>query len=360
MKLKPILAILKKDLRDGAKNYQIILMVLTPIILSLLFSSFLSSSRSRNALPEIGIISNPRQPLINALSDKGLSKKIIYYKDRQKLESDILEGKVRFGIILPEVISANTNFKKGLTVTLLYPPHIPDFGIESLKTAFESEIRAQLKLTPPPLPFEFKLEAVSGSKSKTGSISESMFPMLLVMSMGMVGFLALPMAIVEEKEKGTLNAIFLTPIKTSEFIVGKTLFSFLLSFLTIFTILTLNGKWGDNWPYVLLFSILGILMVVFLGLVVSLFAKTQGSVNAIGTPLFLFFQMIPSLQHSSELIGKIAPLVPSTYLFSGFRKALFLDLSKVEINLDIYTVASLTCLAYIICFVSFKLKKADK
>jgi hypothetical protein len=39
---------------------------------------------------------------------------------------------------------------------------------------------------------------------------------------------------------------------------------------------------------------------------------------------------------------------------------MFLDLSKVDISSDFFTVAAITLLAYIISFVLFKLKKADK
>lgn len=360
MNLKAIFAIFKKDLRDSSKNYQIILMVLTPILLSLLFSNVITKSRAESALPEIGVISSPRQPLINAMTEKGLGKKILFYKTRAELESAILEGKVRFGIILPEIISTRTNFSENDAITLLYPPHIPEFGIESLKTAFESEIRQQLNLTAPPLPFKFLTEPVSGSSNQSGGLTEGMFPMLMVMAMGMIGFLALPMSIVEEREKGTLNAIFLTPLKTSEFILGKSLFSFCLALGTIFVILTINSKWGDNYLYLLAFSIAGTFMTIFIGLTISLFARNQGSVNAIGTTVFLFFQMVPSLQHTSEIISNIAPLIPSTYLFNGLRKAIFLDLNKVDVQSDFLTVAAITLLAYIISFVLFKLKKADK
>lgn len=360
MNHKAIFAIFKKDLFDAARNYQIILMVVTPIILSVLFSNVVTTSRSESALPEIGIVSSSKQPLINAISDKGLGKKLVFYKNRQELEAAILENKVRFGIILPEIISTRTEFKKDTAVTLVYPPQMPEFGVESLKTAFESEIRHQLNLAPPPLPFEFKTEPVSGKNNLSGGMTEGMFPMLIVMAMGMIGFLALPMAIVEEREKGTLNAVFLTPLRTSEFIIGKTLFSFFLALATISTILTINGKWGENVAYLIGFMVLGTLMTVFIGLTVSLFAKTQGSVNAIGTTIFLFFQMVPSLQYSSDLISKIAPLFPSTYLFSGLKKSIFLDLSRVDIKSDFLTVAAIAFMAYIICFVLFKVKKADK
>lgn len=358
MNCRTILAILRKDLLDSMRNYQVVLMVLTPIILSLLFTNVMSGSKTAAALPEIGVISSPQQPLIESLIEKGLSKKITFYQNRHDLESAILEGKVRFGIILPEIIAARAT--KNQAVTLLYPPHIPDFGVETLKSVFEAEIRTQLGITPPPLPFEFKVEAVAGSTSNANAMADGMFPMLIVMAMGMVGFLALPMAIVEEREKGTLNAIFLTPIKTSEFITGKSLFSLLLSLTTIVVMLSVNRKWSDNSGYLLLIIFSGSLMTIFTGLIIANFAKTQAAVNAIGTTIFLFFQMVPSLQHSSDIVRSAAPFVPSTYIFSGLRKAMFLDLSKVTINDDILIVVTLTAVAYMIAHGVYRFKQADK
>lgn len=358
MNLTAIKAIFRKDLLDGARNYHVILMVLTPIILSFLFANVMSGNKSM-ALPDIGIISSPQQPLIKALAGKGLDK-LTFFQDRHELESAILEGKVKFGIILPEIIALSPNRPQNRAITLLYPPHIPDFGVETLKSAFETEIRNQLKLAPPPLPFEFKTEPVAGRGKSGGSVADSMFPMLIVMAMGMVGFLALPMSIVEEREKGTLNAIFLTPLRIHEFILGKTLFSLFLAILTICTMLTINGKWGNNPAWLVAFIMSGTLMTIFTGLLIANFAQTQGSVNAIGTTLFLFFQMIPSLQHTSDVVAKVAPFCPSTYIFSGLRKAMFLDLNKVTIFDDLIKVSLITALAYLITFTFYKIKKADK
>ncbi|HPT47645.1 MAG TPA: ABC transporter permease, partial [Candidatus Rifleibacterium sp.] len=244
MNIPAIRAIFRKDLLDGVRNYHVILMVLTPIILSLLFSNMVSDSKSAAAMPEIGMITSPQQPMIERLTSKGLGKKITFFQNRDQLETAILQGDVRFGIILPELITTKTTFKKSQSVVILYPPHMPEFGIDTLKSVFEAEIRHQLNLEPPALPFELKAEAVAGATGNATNVSDSMFPMLIVMALGMVGFLALPMAIVEEREKGTLNAIFLTSITPGEFILGKSLFSFFLAMLTIIVMLTINGKWG--------------------------------------------------------------------------------------------------------------------
>lgn len=360
MNLQAVCAIFRKDLLDGSRNYHVVLMVLTPIILSLLFSNIVSDSKTEAALPEIGMISSPQQPLIEALTGKGLGKKLTFFQDRDKLESAILEGDVRFGIILPELIDASNPRSASGSVTILYPPHMPEFGIDTLKSVFEAEIRHQLNITAPPLPFKLKAEPVAGSTSNAGNVSDSMFPMLIVMALGMVGFLALPMSIVEEREKGTLNAIFLTRLTSSEFILGKSIFSFTIAMLTIIVMLSINGKWGSNSHFLLLIAFLGSLMTIFTGLIIASFATTQGSVNAIGTTLFLFFQMIPSLQHSSQLVEKIAPFFPSTYIFSGLRKAMFLDLTRVRIFDDISIVFAVTLAVYFVAWIIYRVKKADK
>jgi ABC-type multidrug transport system permease subunit len=124
--------------------------------------------------------------------------------------------------------------------------------------------------------------------------------------------------------------------------------------------LSVNRKWSDNSGYLVLIIFSGTLMTIFTGLIIANFAKTQAAVNAIGTTLFLFFQMIPSLQHSSEVVRSVAPFVPSTYIFSGLRKAMFLDLAKVTINDDILTIVIMTTVAYLVAHGVYRFKKADK
>ncbi len=224
MRLKPILAIFKKDLIDGSKNYHIVLMILTPIILSLLFSNLLNSSKSKTLLPTLGLISSPQQPLIKTIAQKGFGEKIKFFQTKKELESKILEGDIGFGIILPDIIasgSRNSDFKG---ITILYPSKYPEFSAKSLKEAFESEIRSQLGILPPPLPIKVSIERVSGNNGSEVSFSDSMFPMLILMALGMLGFLALPLTFVEEREKGTLNALYLTGIKPTELILGNHFF----------------------------------------------------------------------------------------------------------------------------------------
>ena len=358
MNFRAIKAIFKKDIIDGSKNYHIILMVLTPIILSLLFTKLLGNPKSKSMLPTLGIISSPQQPILKSIADKGFGKKIKFFQNRDELETKILEGEVGFGIILPELISSNKNSSLSREISILYPPKYPEFSVKSIKEAFESELRQQLGLAPAPLPIKISMIKVAGRNGQS-SFGSTMFPMLVLMAIGMIGFLALPLALVEEREKGTLNALFLTPVKPSELIIGKTLFSFFLIMFTVVIMLFLNQIWNENMAYFGLFVLLGSLLSIFIGLIISNFAKTQGSVNALGTTVFLFFQLIPNLRNTSDAIKSLSHFFPSTYIFSGIKKALFLDLNKVPIKNDLLTLLSFTLGAYLIAFLCFKFKKAD-
>ncbi len=112
-------------------------------------------------------------------------------------------------------------------------------------------------------------------------------------------------------------------------------------------------------PYFWLFVVLGSFMCIFTGLIISMFAKTQASVNAMGTTVFMFFQLVPNLRHSSELIKSFSHFIPSTFIFSGIKKSLYLDLSKVDITNDLLIVAATCLISYFIALLLFKVKKAD-
>lgn len=359
MNLTRILTVFKKDCLDGAKNHQIILMVITPIILSIIFTNFLGKSKTKSSLPTLGIISNTQHSLLSSLISKGYAKELMPFKTQEELEAKILEGKVAFGLVLPKT-NSNDSKKALANITILYPPRYPEITIKSLKNSFENKLMESLNIPPPSLPVNIVMQKVKGNANSANSFGTSMLPMLIVMAMGMMSLLGLPLSFVEEKEKGTLNALFLTPLTTSELILGKTLFSLCMISITIFMILVLNNQTSGSLLFLTPFILLGSMMCIFIGLTISAFARTQASVNALGTTIFFFFQLIPNLQKTSDAIKSIAVFIPSTYINSGINKAMFMDLNKVDIYTDLYIVAGLTLLAYMTAYFSLSVKKINQ
>ena len=334
-------------------------MIITPIVLSLLFTNIFSESKSKTHQPKVGIIASEQNPLLAQLASETAGLRLFFFQTRQELEAQILENEMNFGLILPnrfDVIGADD---KRPALTILYPSTLPPFSMERVKAALEGGLRKHLGLPPPPLPIDITMAPVGKTDAEDHSFGSDLFPMLVLMAMGMVGLLGLPLSFVEEKEKRTLYALFLTPTNASDLIIGKSLFSLVLILGTILAMVTLNSRWSGNVVYFWLFALLGALICIFLGLLISLFAKNQASVNAVGTTLFMFFQLIPNLQRASDLMKTLSPLVPSTFIVDGIKKAMFLDLTKVDIQTDLAIVVCWALATYLAVFVCFKYRQTE-
>lgn len=354
MNLRRITALFQKDLMDAMRNYHVLLLVATPIILSLLFSNLFSESRSSTMMPRVGVLAASGTPLLQRLQPKDFGIRLESFPSRDALEAKIAEGEVSFGLILPDVLSSASSASSTPKLTMIYPVEMPEYAVERLRSALEGELRKMLGMPAPPLPIELAFEPLGGNTAKQRSFGGDMFPMLILMAMGMIGLLALPLSFAEEREKHTLDAIFLTPTTTSELIIGKCLFSFVLQLSTILAMVALNSRWDGSQLYFWLFVVLGSVMFLLVGLFIAAVAETQAAVNAMGSSLFLCFQMVPTLSVTSDLLRMVSNLVPSSYVLRGIRKALFLDLSKVDITSDLFVLATVTGFFFLIIRVVFR------
>jgi ABC-2 type transport system permease protein len=358
MNFKIIWAIFRKDILDAKKNYQVILIVLTPILLSVLFTNLYKESKTKTLLPKIGIIGRNDHPLLKDLTTEKFGVKLFFYQTRAELEAKIIEGEIGFGVLLPEIFPDNLSGEKLPALTLIYPAGLPPYVVERMENTLEKQIREFLKKPAPPLPIAIEMSPVGGNKLGDQAFSNDFFPMLIIMAMGMVGFLAMPLSFVEEKEKRTILAIFLTPANSGELIWGKSLFGFSLIIFTVFTMIAVNHRWGEgNHFYFWLLVVLGAFLCLFIGLLIAIFAETQASVNAFGTTIFMVFQLVPNLSQSSDLMKSLAPWVPSTYIGRGLKKALFLDLTKVDVNIDVAAVFCVVLVAYLAVFICLRYRR---
>jgi len=359
MKLTVIGALFRKDFQDGLHNYQILLMVLSPIVLSLLFSNLFKESKERAMLPRVGVIASPQQPLLKQFTTESTGVRLVFCQTVSELETRILEGDIGFGLVLPTQMLITPSVKGNAKVSLFYPAEIPQYAVDRMQTNLERELRRFLSLPAPQLPIELEMKPVGGRNGIARSFSGDLFPMLVLMAMGMVGFLGVPLSFAEEKEKCTLHALFLTPASPAELIIGKSLFGFCLIGLTVLLMVLVNQRFEGDQVYFWLFTMIGACLCIFIGLLVSFFAPTQGAVNAIGTTLFMFFQIVPNLSNSSEILKTISPFVPSTFISRGLKKAMFLDLSKVDISADLAPSICMMLLSYLAVFLCFRYRQSN-
>ncbi|WP_372594988.1 ABC transporter permease [Actinotalea sp.] len=98
-------------------------------------------------------------------------------------------------------------------------------------------------------------------------------PVIMMYALFIAGAFLPASSMVDEKTRGTLTAILVTPARVSEVLVAKAALGSLMAFLVSIMTLWLNSALGANWPQVLVVVALGAVFSSLLGLVIGSLAK---------------------------------------------------------------------------------------
>jgi ABC-2 type transport system permease protein len=117
-------------------------------------------------------------------------------------------------------------------------------------------------------------------------------PGIIAMLVMLIGLMLTSMAIVREKEAGTIEQIMVTPIRPVEFILGKCAPFVVIGFLNTALVAGIGLFWFDiplrgSFPLLLLGTALFLLSTLGIGLFISTVSQTQQ--QAMMTTFFFFF-----------------------------------------------------------------------
>jgi ABC-2 type transport system permease protein len=176
--------------------------------------------------------------------------------------------------------------------------------------------------------------------NKTLNYKTFMVPGILVLLVTMITLFLSGMNIVREKEIGTLEQINVTPIRKSEFIIGK-LFPFWVLGLIILTIGLIIAKLIFNVPMVgslallYLYTSIYILVVLGIGLFISNFTDTQQQAMFISWFFMVIFILMSGLFTPIESMPKWAQTItefnPIKYFVQVMRMIMLKGASVIDI-----------------------------
>jgi len=158
-------------------------------------------------------------------------------------------------------------------------------------------------------------------------------PGLIAIIMTLIGSMLTSMVVAREWERGTMEAILVTPLSTNEFLTGKLIPYFILGmFSMLFTVAL--AIWLFNVPLLgsfwilVLSSSLFMLVSLAIGLLISIAAKNQfvaGQVSIVVTflPAFILSGFIFDINSMPAAIQLITHIVPARY-FVAILQTLFL------------------------------------
>ena len=174
-----------------------------------------------------------------------------------------------------------------------------------------------------------------------GQASASLLPLWLTITAVMIGVMVLSGSFAEEKEKGTLDNIRISPATDGEILLSKGISGALLVMLISLIMLALNrvNLNGQAAIVCVILLLLGAVSFTAIGLLIGLFSKTQSAARAIST--IVYFPLIfPALAADiSQATRYLAAFLPSFYLYHGLKEILQYQAAPSAVKSDMLGLA---------------------
>jgi len=175
-------------------------------------------------------------------------------------------------------------------------------------------------------PIEAEIRAWFNPTLKTRNF---MIPGIIGMLLSIITLILTSLAIVKEKEIGTLEQIIVTPIKPYELIIGKTIPFAAMGFIVVSVILSVM-TFGFNIPikgsisFLFLSSAVYILSTLGLGIFVSTVSKTQQQAMMIAVfvvmmPMVFLSGFAFPIENMPVIIQQITYIIPLRYFMTIIR-----------------------------------------
>jgi ABC-2 type transport system permease protein len=248
------------------------------------------------------------------------------YRD-EELTRLIIAGRVHVGVKIPEDFSRQ--LQAGATAQILVLVDGSDSSVagEAVNVANAVALRESLTriLGDKPLPIDSRPRVLFNPDTRSPNF---FLPGLLVVLCQMMATMLTANAIVREKENGTLEQLYMTPVQATEVILGKLAPYLVLAFVEFFLIVTLMVTifqvpiHGHLVTLAALFLPF-VLTMLGVGLLISarcdtLAAASQAVIGTVMPSIFLSGYIFP-IDSMPIVFQYVARIVPTTWLIDGSR-----------------------------------------
>jgi len=340
MNLNVVSAITRKDVIDAIRHRYLLTALVTPLLVALLF---------RVLLPGV----NDNKLLTIVVHDAGVSGLVAELRKTPQISVVLADSadatgreveriKAIGGLVVPAAFDADlaANTQPELTVYVNNQKTI--FEQAAFRRLLDQLVRSFAKQPEPARLVWVDVDKAANDRALGAtSLNQMLLPLLLILTFGMTGAFVVPLLIVEEKEKRTLDFLLSSPASLNEIIAGKALTGVVYTVLIAGLLLGINRHSIQNWPLTSLTILVGLLFVVGVGLVIGSVLKNTMQVNT-WAGLVLIVLLAPSM----PLIGlsgwfdKSMRIIPTYYLSEALKLSIAGSISS---QLWVYLAVLLVC-----------------
>ena len=357
-------ALIKKEMIHMLRDPRTLVFIFMMPILQLVLLGFVNNTDIKN-VPTV-VFNQDNSKASRALLDSFQSTGYFSFDYAVYSQADVYDlidsGKAEVGIIIPPNYAADVTAGKSADVLVLLDGANPTVAGSVMSAtalvgqAHGANVRAQ----------QLSLKGPAGGSASLVDVrtrvlynpdlldSYNLVPGLIAMILFQTATSLTALAIVKERERGTIEQLIVTPIRSWELIVAKIIPYILVSFantILIMAIGTLVFGVPLRGSLILLFSLVGLYLLptLGLGLLISTAARTQQQAQLMTMPIMLpsmllsgVFFPFSSLPIFLQMIGNLLPL---TYFVYILRSIL---IKGVGLNMIIPQIIALTIFAIVL------------
>jgi ABC-2 type transport system permease protein len=301
-----IWAIASKDIIDAIKN-KIVQGVLIGVAFLML---------SSQALPILIGLKNQSsayfwdQGKSNAIQDIVRNRELnLHSRDsRSDLYSSVSQSpEPVLGIVIPSNFDEQVQSREKIKLQAVYANWVDQVDQAELKTYFDEQLSLKIGL-----PIEVNSDGDLAYPPVDGLGYPMMIAFGVVLGVMTVGLLLTPYLIVDEKETHTIDTLLISPARTFQILIGKSLVGLFYSLTASLVIFVFSWRWITHWDIMIMAIVFGGLCAVSFGLLIGAIIESPANVNIVVALILAVFLM--PMYFWTSLASKLSPVLNSLML----------------------------------------------
>ena len=322
MSWRVIAAIAQKDLIDAIRNRYLLVALLTPLSVALLLRVMLPGVNSLTSFTIV--VHDPDRSALVSKFRAVPQLKLVDVDSEATARGEVEKIKAAGALVVPANFDADVAAGKQPKLTVYVNNRKNAIEQATFRALVERQVES-LEERPPPAELTW-INIREEADSQTGrgfNLNQMLLPLLLLLTFGMTGALVVPLLLVEEKEKRTMDFLLTSPARLTEVIAGKALTGVVYSLLIAAVLLVLNRQLVGNWPLTMLTILIGLILIVAIGLVMGSLFQTTMQVNTWAS-LALLVLIAPSFPFpgSPAVLDTAMRFIPTYYFAESLKMSL--------------------------------------
>ena len=322
MNLGVISAITRKDVVDAIRNRYLLTALITPLFVAVLFRVLLPGVNNSSIMTVVAHDSG--NSAMTAELRKNPQISVVDSASAEATESEVEKRKAIGGLVVPVNFDADVSAGKQPELTIYVNNNKSVFEQAAFRRILNEQVRALVKEPEPARLVWVDVDKETSEQNPRGlGVERMMLPLLLILTLGMIGAMVVPLLLVEEKEKRTLDFLLSSPASLKEIVAGKALTGMAYTVLIAGLLLFVNRQFVGNWLLMALTILLGLLFVVAVGLFLGSLLNNTMQVNtwASSVLILLMAPSFPSLGLTA-MLDTAMRFIPTYYLTEAIKLSL--------------------------------------